>query len=963
MNGNTNLQNNIIVAAGTGTRTIGSTAGATNNGTLLGTLTVNKALTLGNGAGTTAGGLNFAGAISGAGTITIDAGTTNANGNNSVKFNGNNAGAGFTSSVLINSGTLIAGNTGALGANNTVAIASGGALDVQNNVTIAGLNNNTTSGTVLNNNTSASQARALTVGGSGTYTFGGNITNGTNAQANTLALTVALTGSGSQTLTGNSTDTGVTAINGGKLKLGNGGNLGATAVTVSNSGSTFAIGQNATGTSNALAGSLSLGAGTAFTMADGFTSTFNVTGASTLAAASGSPTTLTFDIGGTTTATDLLAVAGAATVGAGTATISMNTVGSTALTTGVDYTIISAASGLGTSNFILGGATNVANGGSVYHFSLANSTAQAEKVTVVAGAVAATSAFWTGSQDSSWKTLTGNTTSNFTADAAGTTNTFALPDSNTNVTFTANTVANLSTTLDQNFTINSLAFSGTGTSNTAGTTIAAGSGTNTLTINAAALNGNTAGNGITVAAGSGANTISASVTLGAAQSWTNNSGSLLTVSGDVSNGANLLTVAGTGNTTMSGVVGGGGGLTKTGAGTLTLSNANNSYSGITTVSGGILSVAALANGGSNSSIGSSSNAATNLVIGGTLRYTGGTVTTDRTFTANAGGGIDVSNAATTLTFAGATVGGNTFTKSGPGSLTIAGNIGGVGGATISVIGGVATLQGSADNPFLAASVTSGILVLDKASSGSFHSLGGNSTVSGGTLKLAGSGGDQIFDNTTVTVSSGGTLDMGGMNEKVRSISGSGSVVNSGVAQSTLTVSGFSGNTVFGGVISGNVALTHSDGNSSTTLIGINTYSGDTNINSATATFNLSDNAGMIFYIGANGVNNKITSTTTGATVNLDGDFTFDLTLAGTGIGDTWHIVNVASLNETFSSLFTVANPGWTETADVWTGAGGNGAIYQFSEATGDLTVVPEPSICATLLGGMGLLSLRRRRRA
>ena len=54
------------------------------------------------------------------------------------------------------------------------------------------------------------------------------------------------------------------------------------------------------------------------------------------------------------------------------------------------------------------------------------------------------------------------------------------------------------------------------------------------------------------------------------QTWTNNSASLLTVSGNVS-GANLLTVGGTGNTTISGVLGGGsGGLTKNGAGTLSL---------------------------------------------------------------------------------------------------------------------------------------------------------------------------------------------------------------------------------------------------------------------------------------------------------------------------------------------------------------------------------------------------------
>ncbi|WP_363799607.1 autotransporter-associated beta strand repeat-containing protein [Lysobacter firmicutimachus] len=75
-------------------------------------------------------------------------------------------------------------------------------------------------------------------------------------------------------------------------------------------------------------------------------------------------------------------------------------------------------------------------------------------------------------------------------------------------------------------------------------------------------------------------------------------------------------------------------LTKTGTGTWRLSNNNSTYTGITTISGGVLSVDQMADGGLASSIGASSAAAANLVIGNgsTLRYTGAGDSTNRQFT-------------------------------------------------------------------------------------------------------------------------------------------------------------------------------------------------------------------------------------------------------------------------------------------------------------------------------------------
>lgn len=75
-------------------------------------------------------------------------------------------------------------------------------------------------------------------------------------------------------------------------------------------------------------------------------------------------------------------------------------------------------------------------------------------------------------------------------------------------------------------------------------------------------------------------------------------------------------------------------LTKTSAGTWRLTNPDSTYTGVTRINGGVLSVDKLADGGQASSLGASTGAASNLVIGNnsTLRYTGTGDTTNRLFT-------------------------------------------------------------------------------------------------------------------------------------------------------------------------------------------------------------------------------------------------------------------------------------------------------------------------------------------
>jgi len=112
------------------------------------------------------------------------------------------------------------------------------------------------------------------------------------------------------------------------------------------------------------------------------------------------------------------------------------------------------------------------------------------------------------------------------------------------------------------------------------------------------------------------------------------------------------------------------GLTKLGNNALTLSG-DNAYTGVTTVSAGTLSVSSLANAGANSNIGAYPSAgADGLVLGdgGTLQYTGGTVTVDRGFTLSmASSTIDVSTPGATLTLGDCSGSGTLIVTGGPGS--------------------------------------------------------------------------------------------------------------------------------------------------------------------------------------------------------------------------------------------------------------------------------------------------------
>jgi autotransporter-associated beta strand protein len=125
----------------------------------------------------------------------------------------------YSGGTVIEAGTIEIGNVAAIGATSGSLTIHGGSLDLAN-FSIAVGNLTGTGGTITS---SVGGSRTLTIGsgntGGGTYQ--GVISDGVGTTS------LVKTGTGTITLTGNNTYTGTTTINGGTLRIGNGGTSGS----------------------------------------------------------------------------------------------------------------------------------------------------------------------------------------------------------------------------------------------------------------------------------------------------------------------------------------------------------------------------------------------------------------------------------------------------------------------------------------------------------------------------------------------------------------------------------------------------------------------------------------------------------------------------------------------------------------------------------------------------------------
>jgi fibronectin-binding autotransporter adhesin len=569
------------------------------------------------------------------------------------------------------------------------------------------------------------------------------------AASNTGGLTLedAIANTGSLTLTSPNAYSGPTTINSGAtLVLGSGGAFPDSVITVN--GTLLAqAGNGGIGVSSA---SLNLGPGSTLSLVDGAIGALTINGGVSIGGTS-SPAALNFEIDTDTSAADNIIVNGVAlNFGSRGGLITLTDIGATTVpTSGTEFTLITDASGLGTHAFTLSQGSLLIDGQN-FLLSLGNSTSTAEILTLTQGSA---SYYWTGLNSASWKSV-----GNFTADAAGTQVRTGSLSAGSDIFLTANTATHFSQTLDGNYAINSLNFTGTGTSAAANpVTLASGTGT-ALTIEATGpfqdAQGNTysAGTGLVAQPGAAANTISANINLGNGQSWqiNNSSSNPLTVSGVIADAP---------GTTLDS-------LTKSGSGTLVLSNAN-TYDGGTAVQAGTLALGA---GGSLVATGT-------LSVAGTFDLAG----QNQTVAGLSDGGVSTgvitsSTGAAMLTINNSSA--NSF------SGTIRGNLG----------------------------LTSNTLTLTGA-----NTYTGPTTITSGTLTIAGAG--QLSSGSYAgSISNAGTINYNSSAAQTLSgtISGAGAIVDSGAGMLTLSGS----NSFTGGITNGANNILQLQANAANTASGV-----------------------------------------------------------------------------------------------------------------------------------------------
>ncbi|MBW7896515.1 MAG: autotransporter-associated beta strand repeat-containing protein, partial [Opitutaceae bacterium] len=767
----------------------------------------------------------------GTGGIAIFAAGTNATGTYTVNVSGSvgNTNAGRIAGIRFDEGTL------------TLARVSSGMLYIRG----SGITNNTANTQTINAYIQLDAAQTWDVG-TGGMNVGGVISGSNN-------LTKA--GTGTLTLTGSNTFTGVTTVTDGVLSVG----------TINNGGVAGNLGQatNAAdrivldgGTLRYTGGwgstdrlfTIGTAGGTLDASGSGpisFTNTGNL-------GLSGTNTARTFTLTGTNTGTNTLsAVLG--DNGTGATSLTKDGAGTWILTgantyTG-DTTVNAGILQVNASERIADTSNLVINSGGTFQFNWGTLT---ETVGTLSGAGTLSmrgSTFITSTAaDSTFSGTITDSYGNFRKDGAG------------NLTLSGNNTYSGLTYIDGG-TLIAASNTALGTA-TYGNVIANGAtlglqGGITLAESSFDLQGTGDGGVGAINNISGDNTLTSALTFTGATTIGAAAGSL-TLTNQLSLGS-AVTMTGAGNITASGNITGASSLTKDGTGTLTITgSAANSYSGGTNVNDGTVVLAmstAESSGGALSSgainIGDGTGAAGSAVV--RLNANDQIANYAGTTTIASDGRLDLNDYNETLN-----------QIAGTGSITL-----GSGNITLGINGGSSTFGGVISGTGNLIKENSGTLTLSGA-----NTYTGTTTVNGsGTLAL---GVDNaLSDATAVTVNSGATFALGSYTDTVGSIAGGGAL-NLGTGH--LTAGANNTSTTYSGVISGSGDLTKT-GTGTLTVSGTNTHTGTTTVSGGTLL--AASNAAL----GAATADAAVTA----GTLALDGGVTITkttgtLSLAGTGTG-------------------------------------------------------------------------------
>ncbi len=392
------------------------------------------------------------------------------------------------------------------------------------NETINGLTA-TTDGTAVIDNTSASAA-SLTFGANDSaVNFGGGLGTYTITDSGTGALSITKTGTAAATIPTGVTLSyqGATTVSGGSLTVASPLN-GTTALNVLNSGSTLAL----TGglTAPGVITSVVAEGGTTLSLLDGAGNKLNALTTLQLGSTGGTTTTLNLNVGDFNFVGD----------GLNTDTLTLTAAGTLSLFSGNTITLNLTDTGLNPNqSYVLLDATAIGGGffgGASPHPTIASyilgatpggftsiditTDSTTNQIILHTGNLITGTSYWRGLTDTTWN----GAANNWSQDKAGATPALSIPGQGTDVVFQwdAATNAAVTTTLEQNFKINSLTFEASTTP--ANTPISVTINPGVSLTNRLEIAPQAATDGIKITAGGpAAVTISGPVRLGANQTW------------------------------------------------------------------------------------------------------------------------------------------------------------------------------------------------------------------------------------------------------------------------------------------------------------------------------------------------------------------------------------------------------------------------------------------------------------